>query len=87
MKTIETAINIPFKNKITEKELLNIVKNKKIDVEWREHIEYLFTEVPSELFLLWCQEKRIELNDLKKFYEECLKKEIKNTWLEKLWEI
>ena len=86
-KSIEIAINIPFQKKISENELFKIIKNCEIPTKWKDHIEYLFTEVPSELFLLWCNEKNMDLSNLKIFYEKCIKNNYKNTWLQKLWEI
>ena len=86
-KSIEIALNIPFKNRMKEDELLRIIKNKIIEDKWEEHIEYLFTEVSSELFLKWCYRNNISLNDLKIFYEKCLKNRIDKSWITELWKI
>jgi hypothetical protein len=86
MSKIQTIINIPFKDNLSEDILVSKIKSLEDFPD--ERIDILFTEVPIGDLIRWCIEKEIPFNTLKEYYNRfILEKGLRNKSLEEFFEL
>lgn len=72
MSKVQTIVNIPFKENLSDDILADAIKSFKDFPD--ERMEILFTEVPLSDLIKWCIEKDIPLETLKDYYDRFIKK-------------
>lgn len=82
---IINTVNASFKINISEKILVKLIKEKKIEKKWSAHIYAFFSDVPVQDIVKFAIKYQIPLGVIKKYYEKYVKNYFPNKQLEDIF--